>query len=100
MDAPNKVWVSDVTYIWTIEGLPYLYISLELFFRMAVGWAMNSRITRERAIPALSMAVTHRRQEQDLVFHSDRSMQYQSKEFRKQIEDFEMIQSMSHIGNY
>jgi transposase InsO family protein len=99
VDAPNKVWVSDITYIWTMEGWLYLCIILELFSRMAVGWAMDSRITKELAISALSMAVTHRRPEAGLVFHSDRGVQYASKEFRERIEGFEMVQSMSRKGD-
>lgn len=99
IDAPNRVWVSDITYIWTMEGWLYLCIILDLFSRIAVGWAMDSRITKELAISALLMAVTHRRPAPGLVFHSDRGVQYASEGFRERIEGFEMVQSMSRKGN-
>lgn len=99
VEAPNKVWVSDITYIWTMEGWLYLCIVLDLCSRRAVGWAMESRITTALTVNALSMAVTHRNPEEGLVFHSDRGVQYAAEEFRRRLSEYKMTQSMSRKGN-
>jgi transposase InsO family protein len=97
--APNRVWVSDITYIWTDEGWYFLCIILDLFSRMAVGWAMDSRITTDLACRALSMAVMHRKPAEGLMFHSDRGVQYAAGLFRDHLETYKMIQSMSRKGD-
>lgn len=99
VESPNRVWVSDITYIWTLEGWLYLCIILDLFSRIAAGWAMDSRITKELAINALSMATSHRKPEPGLVFHSDRGVQYAADDFRERIAEYKMIQSMSRKGD-
>jgi putative transposase len=96
---PNKVWVSDITYIWTMEGWLYLCIILDLCSRKAVGWTMESRITTDLTISALSMAVMQRSPEEGLLFHSDRGVQYAAELFRDRLSDYRMIQSMSRKGN-
>ena len=97
--APNRIWVSDITYIWTLEGWLYLCVILDLYSRIAAGWAMSAQITTELAVDALSMAVTHRNPAPGLVFHSDRGIQYAADEFRGRIEEYQMIQSMSRKGD-
>ena len=54
---PNKVWVTDITYIRTYEGWLYLAMVLDLFYRQVVGWSMKPQMTRDLAIDALLMAV-------------------------------------------
>ena len=97
--SPDTLWVSDITFVGTMEGWLYLCIILDLYSRIAVGWSMSSRITKELTIDALSMAVTHRNPAPGLVFHSDRGVQYAAEEFREYIKKYEMIQSMSRKGN-
>ncbi len=97
--SPNRVWVSDITYVWTMEGWLYLCVILDLYSRIAAGWAMDSRITQELTIDALAMAVTHRRPDSGLVFHSDRGVQYAADGFRKRIVEYKMVQSMSRKGD-
>ena len=99
VNSPNRIWVSDISYIWTDEGWLYLCIILDLFSRLAVGWAIDSHIKSELAIKALDMAVTHREPDEGLVFHSDRGVQYASKDFREKLKSYKMIQSMSRKGN-
>jgi putative transposase len=99
VETANKVWVSDITYIWTMEGWLYLCIILDLYSRMAVGWSLDSRIGASLATSALSMAVLHRNPPEGLIIHSDRGVQYASKAFRKEIEKHKIIQSMSRKGN-
>ncbi len=70
--APNQVWVTDLTYIWTREGWLYLSAILDRYSRAVVGWAMSDRIDTELCRTALAMAVRTRRPPAGLVHHSDR----------------------------
>lgn len=99
VESPNRVWVSDITYIRTMEGWLYLCIIIDLYSRKAVGWSMDSRITVELTIDALSMACMHRNPTEGLVFHSDRGVQYAAELFRKRLSEFKMVQSMSRKGD-
>jgi len=96
---PDKFWVSDITYICTLEGWLYLCVVIDLFSRKVVGWSMGNRITAELTKGALSMAVMQRNPAEKLIFHSDRGSQYASKEFRNQLIRFNIVQSMSRKGN-
>jgi putative transposase len=68
---PNRVWVSDITYMWTAGGWLYLAVILDLFSRQVVGWSMNKRITKKLVIDALRMGVWRRRPDAGLIFHSE-----------------------------
>jgi len=68
---PNKVWVTDITYIRTHEGWLYLAAVLDLFSRQVIGWSMGSRMDRELALNALLMAVWRRQPKQTVMVHSD-----------------------------
>jgi transposase InsO family protein len=97
--SPNRIWVSDITYIWTMEGWLYLCVILDLYSRIAAGWAMDSKMTIALTINALLMAVRHRSPAPGLVFHSDRGVQYAADGFRKRIDEYQMVQSMSRKGD-
>jgi len=99
VEAPNRVWVSDITYVWTMEGWLYLCIVLDLCSRMVVGWSMDTHMGADLVKSALLMGVLHRNPPQGLIFHSDRGVQYASEAFRDKLEDNKMIQSMSRKGN-
>ena len=99
VDAANVCWVSDISYISTREGWLYLCIILDLFSRMIVGWSMASHIRADLAIDALTMAVTHRKPNPGLIFHSDRGIQYASESFREKLKTYTMVQSMSRNGD-
>lgn len=96
---PNTYWVSDITYVWTMEGWLYLCVIIDLFSRIVVGWSMAEHMRAELAIDALNMAVAHRTPSPGLIFHSDRGIQYACDDFRKKLCRHEMIQSMSRKGN-
>jgi len=72
---PNAAWVTDLTYIWTLEGWLYLGVILDLFSRWIVGWSMSERIDRQLAIDALQMTLAHRQPPRGLIHHSDRGSQ-------------------------
>lgn len=96
---PDKVWVSDITYIPTAEGWLYLCIILDLYSRKIVGWAMGKRMQAGLVVSAMLMAVMNRKPSEGLIFHSDRGSQYCSKKVRRIIDKHKLRQSMSRKGN-
>jgi putative transposase len=98
-EKPNQKWVSDITYILTSEGWLYLGVVLDLFSRKVVGWAMGETLEASLAVKALEMARVTRKPAPGLLHHSDRGVQYASKEFQTSIKNFEGISSMSRKGN-
>ena len=96
---PNKVWTSDITYIWTREGWLYLAVFMDLFSRSIVGWSMNNRLTDNLVINALKKAVCSRSPPPGMIVHSDRGSQYCSHDFKELIKNTKCLQSMSSTGN-
>lgn len=96
---PNKVWVSDITYIPTQEGWLYLAVVIDLYSRKVVGWSMNNRMTKELIIKALNMAIQNRKPQKGLILHSDRGSQYASHEFQKTLWKHGIRSSMSRKGD-
>jgi putative transposase len=97
--APNQIWVGDITYILTTEGWLYLASILDLYSRKVVGWAMSEQIDTKLVLDAWQMAKCHRRIPQGLLFHSDRGVQYASHAFRDALEQSGAIPSMSRKAN-
>ena len=96
---PNTVWISDITYVPTLEGWLYLAVILDLFSRQVVGWAMSDRLTSGFVVRALSQAIGRRHPASRCIFHSDRGIQYASTDFRDILRAYGFIQSMSRKGN-
>ncbi len=100
VEVPGKVWVSDITYIRTIEGWLYLTVIIDLFDRKVIGWSMSSTLkTSETIAPAWMMALMNRPLTDKLIFHSDRGIQYACSELKELIRNPQVIQSMSRKGN-
>ena len=97
--APNKAWVTDITYIWTREGWIYLAAILDLFSRRVVGWSADSYMDRTLAVDALGMALRTRRPEPGLIHHSDRGVQYASRDYQRQLSAHGIVCSMSGKGD-
>jgi putative transposase len=95
----NKIWVSDITYIWTKEGWLYLCCILDLCSRKIVGWYIDITLNSSLVIAALSQTITSRGENPGIIFHSDQGSQYASEEVRKYLQGHKMIQSMSRKGN-
>ena len=98
-DAPNKVWTSDITYLWTGEGWLYLAIVLDLFNREVVGWSLKPRMTADIVTDALTMAWFRKKPAAGLMHHSDRGSQYASHAFQDKLKEYGMVCSMSRKGN-
>jgi transposase InsO family protein len=98
-DLANKVWVSDITLIWTREGWVYLAAVLDVFNRKIVGWSMDNSLSHEVISDALHKAIRQQRPQSGVLFHSDRGTQYTSYAFRDLMERYGFVQSMSSSGN-
>lgn len=98
-EKPNQVWASDITYVWTREGWLFLAVIVDLFSRQVVGWSLEKTMTKELVCSALRQAYFRRKPGTGLLFHSDRGSQYCSKEFRKLLRDYKMLQSQSRKAN-
>ena len=96
---PNQTWATDMTYVWTEEGWLYVAVMLDLWSRRVVGWATGATLHTSLAQRALTMAVAHRRPSPGVLHHSDRGVQYASKDYREQLEHAGGVASMSRSGN-
>lgn len=97
-EAPNRVWVGDITYLWTKEGWMYLAVWIDLFSRMVVGWALGTRLKAELVTTAFARAVARRDPKPGLVVHTDRGAQYVSGAFQKALETAKAAPSMGRTG--
>ena len=97
--APNRIWVSDITYIRTWEGWVYACFIIDLFSRKVVGWAVANHMRADLVTSAFDMAVSRRCPPRGLIFHSDRGSQYVSKALRRRLRRCKMLQSMSRAGD-
>ena len=99
VDRPNRVWVGDITYIWTLAGWLYLAVVIDLYSRMVVGWSVGRNMTKQLVIDAFLMAIWRRKPAPNLLFHSDRGSQYCSLAFQNLLEEYQIDSSMSRKGN-
>jgi transposase InsO family protein len=91
----DRVYVGDITYLWTWEGWLYLATVIDLASRRVVGWAMADHMRAELVCDALRMAIDARRPGPGLIFHSDRGTQYTSAEFNELLAANDIVQSFS-----
>ena len=97
--APNEVWVTDITFIWTDQGWLYLAAILDLFSRRVVGWSTSANVDRHLATGALDKALRDRRPSRGLVHHSDRGSTYASGDYRRALDAHGLQCSMSRKGD-
>ena len=99
VEAPNRAWAADITYVWTAMGWLYLAVIIDVFSRRVVGYAVDDHMRTELVNDALEMALTERDVTGDLLHHSDRGSQYASDDFRQKIAKAGITLSMSRKGN-
>jgi putative transposase len=97
--VPNQRWVSDITYIPTVEGWLYLAVIMDLFSRKIIGWSMSNRMKESIVIDALKMALFRRKISSTVLLHSDRGSQYASENFQQLLRDHGIDCSMSRKGD-
>jgi putative transposase len=98
-DRPDQLWQSDITYLPTAEGWLYLAVILDACSRKVVGWSVGDSLETPLVTRALERAVQNRHPSQGLLHHSDRGVQYASRDFRKRLRTSRITQSMSRKGN-
>ena len=99
VNAPDRVWVTDITYIKTYEGFAYLSVVIDLYSRRVVGWAMQSRQTTDLVLQALLMAVWRRKPSNNVMVHSDQGSQFTSMDWASFLKAHNLEHSMSRRGN-
>ena len=97
--APNKLWVSDLTYVRTWQGWVYLCVFVDVFSRKVVGWTLDTTMETHLVTGALKMALVRRSPSSGLIVHSDRGSQYASHAFRDVLDAHGIVQSMSRKGD-
>jgi len=97
--APDRAWVTDITFLWTAQGWLYLAVILDLFSRRVVGWATSQNEDRHLALAALDSSLARRRPAPGLVHHSDRGSTYASGDYRKALDARGIQCSMSRKGD-
>lgn len=97
-DAPDRLWVADITYVPTWSGFLYLAVVLDVFSRRIVGWAMATHLRTELVLDALNMALAQRRPT-DVIHHSDQGVQYTSFAFGERCRRAGVRPSMGSVGD-
>jgi transposase InsO family protein len=100
VDAPDRVYAGDITYVWTHQGWLYLAVVIDLYSRKVVGWSIGRRLISTLVCDALQMALWRRRPPNgQLIHHSDRGVHYASRAFRKLLRGHGIDGSMSRKGD-
>ena len=97
-EAPDRLWVADVTYIPTWSGFLYLAVVLDVFSRRIVGWSMATTLAKQLVVDALNMALVTRRPRQ-VIHHSDQGSQYTWIAFGQRCRDAGVRPSMGSVGD-
>ena len=94
-EAPNRVWVTNITCIWTLQGWLFLSVILDLFSRRIVGWSMSKNIDEGLILGALRMALLNRNPKAGLIHHSDRGSVYCASDYIAVLQAYGIERSMS-----
>jgi putative transposase len=98
--APNRLWLADLTYVWTVRGFVYTAFIVDAFSRTIVGWRVSSSLHAELALDALEMALWARGPGlTGLVHHSDRGVQYLSIRYTERLAEAEAVGSVGSKGD-
>ncbi|APC36906.1 integrase [Nocardiopsis dassonvillei] len=102
-DAPNRLWVADITYIRTFAGWVYAAFVIDVFSRRVVGWQVSRSLRTDLALDALEMAVWNRahvgRRIDGLVHHSDRGVQYLAVRYTQRLAEAGAVASVGTTGD-
>jgi len=98
--APNQLWIADITYVPTWEeGFLYLAVILDVFSRRVVGWSMAAHLRTDLVLAALNMALQHRRPAAGVIHHSDHGSQYTAAAFQERCRRAGVRSSMGSVGD-
>ena len=97
-DAPNQLWLSDITEHWTREGKLYVCAIKDVYSNRIVGYSIDSRMKSRLAVAALNQAVARRGELAGCVLHTDRGSQFRSRKFVHALNRHDMVGSMGRVG--
>ena len=99
--APNRLWLADITYVWTWSGFCYTSFITDAFARRIVGWRVSKSLRTDLALDALEMAIFSRRDDDlsHLVHHSDRGVQYLDIRYTERLDDEHAVTSVGSRGD-
>jgi putative transposase len=97
--APDRLWVADLTYVWTRAGFCYAAFVIDAFSRRIVGWRVSSSLRTDLALDALEMAIFSRGDLDGLIHHSDRGSQYLAIRYTERLEDAGVVNSVGSKGD-
>jgi putative transposase len=98
-EAPNRLWLSDFTYVPTMAGFLFVAVVLDAFSRRVVGWAMATRPTMQLVIEALEMAIWNRKADPGVIHHSDHGSQYTALTYGQRLREAGLVGSMGSVGD-
>jgi putative transposase len=98
-EAPDRLWVADITYVRSWEGWLYLSFVLDTYSRRVVGWSMANHLKTDLVLDAVNMAIYNRRPAPGLIHHSDRGSQYTSVEFGSRLKEAGLSPSMGSVAD-
>ena len=98
-EAPDRLWVADITYVRTWEGWLYLSFVLDTYSRRVVGWSMTNHLKTELVLDAVNMAIYNRRPAPGLIHRSDRGSQYTSVEFGSRLKEAGLLPSIGSVAD-
>jgi transposase InsO family protein len=98
-DAPNQLWVADITYVSTWAGFAYVSFVVDVFSRRIVGWRVDSSMKTDLALDALEQALHQRNTGEELVHHSDRGVQYLSIRYTERLAEAGIQASVGSVGS-
>lgn len=99
VEAPNRVWCGDITYVWAQGKWHFLAVVLYLYARRLVGRVLTEKPNPDLVVKALGVAYEQRGKSQGLLFHFDQESQYGTRQFRQRLWRYRMRQSMNRRGN-
>ena len=97
--APNKLWVSDFTYVSTWGGFVYVAFVIDVYARRIVGWRVSRNPTAQFVLDALEQALHDRRPTESLIHHSDRGSQYVSIRYTERMDEAGIKPSVGSVGD-
>ena len=95
--APNRIWVADITYVFTAQGSAFLAVVMDLHSRSIVGWELAPHLLADLPLAALESAITARRPARGLIHHSDHGARYASAVFAERLDRAGILPSMGAL---
>lgn len=98
-EMKNQIWSSDITYIRTNEGWMYLAVLLDIYTREIIVWSLVRWVVSDLVVKAQTMALSKRKPQSGVIFHSERGSQYTSSSVRYLLSKYGFMQSIGGNGN-